>query len=84
VTVDYAIVASVFDKTTGRPILIVAGLGANGTMAAANFLADPRYTVEMEKAIPRGWKGGNMELVLQIQVIDDKAGPPQVIAQTYW
>jgi hypothetical protein len=84
VTVDYAIVASVFDKTTGRPILIVAGLGGNGTMAAANFLEDPRYTVQLEKAIPRGWKGGNMELGLQTQVIDDKAGPPQVIAQTFW
>ena len=57
VTVDYAIVASVFDKTTGRPILIVAGLGANGTIAAANFLEDPRYTVQLEKAIPAGWKG---------------------------
>jgi hypothetical protein len=84
VTADYAIVASVFDKTTGRPILIVAGLGANGTIAAANFLEDPRYTVQLEKAIPTGWKGGNMELVIQTQVIDDKAGPPQLIAQTFW
>jgi hypothetical protein len=84
VTADYAIVASVFDKTTGRPILIVAGLGANGTMAAANFLEDPRYTVQLEKAIPVGWKGGNMELVIQTQVIDDRAGPPQLIAQTFW
>jgi len=84
VTVDYAIVASVFDKTTGRPILIVAGLGANGTMAAANFLEDPRYTAQLEKAIPTGWKGGNMELVIQTQVIDDRAGPPQLIAQTFW
>ena len=84
VTADYAIVASVFDKTTGRPILIVAGLGANGTMAAANFLEDPRYTVQLEKVIPKGWKGGNMELVIQTQVIDDRAGPPQLIAQTFW
>ena len=84
VTADYAIVASVFDKTTGRPILIVAGLGANGTMAAANFLEDPRYTVQLEKVIPTGWKGGNMELVIQTQVIDDRAGPPQLIAQTFW
>jgi hypothetical protein len=84
VTADYAIVASVFDKTTGRPILIVAGLGANGTMAAANFLEDPRYTVQLEKVIPKGWKGNNMELVIQTQVIDDRAGPPQLIAQTFW
>ena len=84
VTADYAIVASVFDKTTGRPILIVAGLGANGTMAAANFLEDPRYTVQLEKVLPTGWKGGNMELVIQTQVIDDRAGPPQLIAQTFW
>jgi hypothetical protein len=84
VTVDYAIVASIFDKTAGRPILIVAGLGANGTIPAANFLEDPRYTMQLEKAIPAGRKGGNMELVIQTQVIDDKAGPPQLIAQTFW
>jgi len=82
VTVDYAIVASVFDKTTGRPILVVAGLGANGTTAAAKFILDKGSN--LQHVIPVGWKGANMEFIIETQVIDDKAGPPQLVAWTFW
>jgi hypothetical protein len=84
VTVDYAIVASALDRNTGRPVLIVAGLGANGTMAAATFLLDADAASQLERVLPKGWNGGNMEFVIQTQVIDDKAGPPQLIAQSFW
>jgi len=83
-TEDFALVARVFDQTTGRPVLVVAGLGANGTNAAAQFLLDPARTAELTAHAPRDWQHLNMEAVLRTQIIDNHAGPPHLVASTFW
>jgi len=83
-TEDFALVARVFDQTTGRPVLVVAGLGANGTNAAAQFLLDPARTAELTAHAPRDWQHLNMEAVLRTQIIDNHAGPPHLVACTFW
>jgi len=83
-TEDFALVARVFDQTTGRPVLVVAGLGANGTNAAAQFLLDPARTAELTTHAPRDWQHLNMEAVLRTQIIDNHAGPPHLVACTFW
>ena len=81
---DYAIVARIFDQTTGRPVLVVAGLGANGTAAAAKFLLDPARTAELNDHAPSDWQRLNMEAVLRTQILDNHPGPPHLVACTFW
>jgi len=81
---DYAIVARIFDQTTGRPVLVAAGLGANGTAAAAQFLLDPARTTEFTAHAPRDWQRLNMEAVIRTQILDNHAGPPHLVACTFW
>jgi hypothetical protein len=81
---DFAIVARIFDQTTGRPVLVVAGLGANGTAAAAQFLLDPARTAELTAHAPRDWQRLNMEAVIRTQILDNHAGPPHLVACTFW
>jgi hypothetical protein len=81
---DYAIVARIFDQTTGRPVLVAAGLGANGTAAAAQFLLDPARTAELTAHAPRDWQRLNMEAVIRTQILDNHAGPPHLVACTFW
>lgn len=83
-TEDYAIVARVFDQTTGRPVLVVAGLGANGTNAAAQFLLDPARTAELTTYAPRDWQRLNMEAVIRTQILDNHAGPPHLVTCVFW
>jgi hypothetical protein len=81
---DFALVARIFDQTTGRPVLVVAGLGANGTTAAAQFLLDPARTAELTAHAPRNWQRLNMEAVLRTQILDNHAGPPHLVACEFW
>lgn len=83
-TEDFALVARIFDQTTGRPVLIVAGLGANGTNAAAQFLLDPARTAELGAHAPRNWQHLNMEAVVRTQTIDNHAGPPRLVTCVFW
>jgi hypothetical protein len=83
-TEDYAIVARVFDQTTGQPVIIVAGLGANGTNAAAQFLLDPARAAELAAHAPRDWRRLNMEAVLHTQILDNHAGPPHLVSCYFW
>jgi hypothetical protein len=84
VTEDYAIVARIFDVTTGRPVLVVAGIGANGTSAASQFLLDPDRIAELAPHAPRNWQRMNMEAVIRTQIWDNHAGPPYLVACTFW
>jgi len=84
VSEDYAIVARIFDQTTGRPVLVIAGLGANGTAAAAQFLLDPARNAELSAHAPRNWQRLNMEAVLRTQILDNHAGPPHLVACSFW
>jgi hypothetical protein len=83
-TEDYAIVARVFDQTTGQPVIVVAGLGANGTNAAAQFLLDPARAAELTAHAPRDWRRLNMEAVLRTQILDNHAGPPHLVSCYFW
>jgi len=83
-TQDYAIVSRFSDPTTGQPVVIAAGLGENGTMAAGEFLTDPRQIEDATKTAPRDWGRQNVEFVIATQVINEKCGRPRVVAAHYW
>jgi hypothetical protein len=83
-TQDYAIVSRFADPTTGQPVVIAAGLGENGTIAAGEFLTDSKDMEESLKHAPKNWRKENVEIVIATQVISGRSGPPRVIATHYW
>jgi hypothetical protein len=83
-TQDYAIVSITEDTTLGRPLLVLAGIGPNGTMAAGEFLSRPDNLASIRKIAPAGWTGRNFEVVLGTQVISGVSGPPKILVTHFW
>ena len=81
---DYALVARTFDSQTKQPIIFIAGLSPFATQAAGEFLTNPQYLDEFSKKAPHDWQTKNMELLIHTNIVDNEAGPPQVVASYFW
>jgi hypothetical protein len=81
---DYAIVARFRDKTTGSPVLLLAGLGRNGTEAAAQFVTSPRYMKMLADRVGRDLVDKNIEVLLKVDVIDGRTGAPSLVNVHVW
>lgn len=81
---DYAIVARYYDTTTEGPVMVVAGLGPYGTEAASAFVVSPEYLDQILRRVPPGWESRNLEVVIETDVIDGKAGPPILASSATW
>jgi hypothetical protein len=79
---DYAVVSRYTDSLTDTAVIEVAGMRSYGTIAAAEFVSNPRYMNEV-KNIPSNCER-NEQFVLQAQVIDGVPGPPRVVAMHCW
>ena len=67
-----------------RMVLIVAGMGKYGTIAAGEFLTDHSYMDAFAKAAPSGWEQRNVQIVLATNVIKGTSGPPRVVMTHFW
>lgn len=81
---DYAIVARFVDPDIEQLVVVAAGIGRGGTVAAGEFLVDSQRMDEMLKKVPGDWKRKNVEIVLETQVIGDRSGPPRIAAAYVW
>jgi hypothetical protein len=81
---DYAIVARVIDPDTDQFVIVAAGIGRGGTVAAGEFLVDAHRMEDLLKQVPANWKQKNMEIVLETQVIQGRSGPPRINAVHVW
>ena len=81
---DYALVARFHDTTTGSLIVVIAGIGRNGTEAAADFATNPHYLDLLRSSVGRDLGEKNIEAVLKIRVIDGKTGAPSLEAINVW
>jgi hypothetical protein len=81
---DYAIVARFHDATTGGIIVIVAGIGRNGTEAAAQFVTSPHYMEVLRRRVGVSLADKNIETVLKVSVIEGKTGAPSIEAVDVW
>ena len=79
---DYAIVSRFVDSDTGRPSVVVAGIGRGGTIAAGEFLT--RSSLLNQLAPQLRSPGKNIELVLSTQIIGGQPGTPRVEASYTW
>jgi len=77
---DYALVARFRDATTGSWVVVLAGLGRNGTEAAAQFATSPYYMQLLKDQLGKDFSNRNIETVLRVQVIDGKTGAPSILA----
>jgi hypothetical protein len=81
---DYAVVARFRDTTTGNWVVVLAGLGRNGTEAAAEFATSREHMQTLEEQIPGGIGNRNIEAVIKAQVVEGKTGAPSLLAVHSW
>ncbi len=81
---DYALIARFRDAATGGWVVVLAGLGRNGTEAAAQFATSPRYMQMLRDRIDQDFATRNIEAVLKVQVVDGKTGAPSIEAAYVW
>jgi hypothetical protein len=78
---DYAIVARMVDPNTDQFVVVAAGIGLGGTVAAGEFLVDQQRMGDMLK---QDWNRKNLEIVLETPVIEGRSGPPRISAIHVW
>jgi len=81
---DYALVARFRDSTIDGWVVVLAGLGRNGTEAAAEFASSSHYLQLLKDRIGNGFASRNIEAVLKVNVIDGKTGAPTILAAHSW
>jgi hypothetical protein len=89
---DYALVARFHNTVTDSWVVALAGLGRNGTEAAAQFVTSPHYMQLLRDQLAKDSKdrsgtdlaNRNIEVVLKINVIDGKTGAPTILATHIW
>jgi len=81
---DYAIVSRVIDVSSGRMVVVAAGITQFGTQGAGEFLSDARSFSEVVPPLPRDWPKRNLQIVLRVPVVHGASGHPQVLATHVW
>jgi hypothetical protein len=81
---DYAIVSRVRDPKTEQTVVVVAGIGSWGTLAAGEFVTMPEHLKKLEAIAPKHWEQKNLQVVLATDVIRGSSGPPTVLAAHFW
>jgi hypothetical protein len=81
---DYALVARFRDSTIDGWVVVLAGLGRNGTEAAANFATSAHYLQLLRDQLGSDFANRNLEAVLKVSVIDGKTGAPSIVAVHSW
>ena len=81
---EYALISRFWDATTDKPVVIAAGIGTYGTMAAGEFLTDPMYLSKLAQQAPGHWESKNIQVVIATKVINGVSGPPRILATHFW
>jgi hypothetical protein len=81
---DYALVARYRDITSDSWVVVLAGVGRNGTEAAAEFATSPHYMQLLGDQLGKDFSNRNIEAVLKVSVIDGRTGAPSILAVHAW
>jgi len=81
---DYALLARYRDTTTDSWVVVLAGVGRNGTEAAGEFASSPHYMQLLRDQLGKEFGTRNIEAVLKVRVIDGKTGAPSILAVHAW
>jgi hypothetical protein len=80
---DYAILARMDDPTTGVPVLMEAGLGNDGTLAASELVTSDAFVSQLKNE-PLCSGKSNFEAVVGTNIIDTRPGPPHILRLKCW
>ncbi len=80
---DYAIIARMDDPTAGVPVLIEAGLGSAGSIAASELLTSGALAAQLRRE-SRCMAKTNFEAIVQTDIIEGKPGPPHILNLDCW
>lgn len=83
-TADYAIIARFYDPTTEGPVVVVAGIGSNGSQAAGEFMVSDDSLEVLARSAPHGSLKQDFEAVLKVEVIGGNNGEATVVASQFW
>jgi hypothetical protein len=81
---DYAILARFSDTITGKPAIVVAGIGRGGTRVAGEFLTDNADLAQLMRLAHAAGDKKNLEVVLSTQIIAGEPGSPKIEAAYFW
>ena len=81
---DYALVARYRDPTIDGWVVVLAGVGRNGTEAAAQFATSSHYMQLLKDRVGSDYANRNIEAVLKVKVIDGKTGAPTILDVYSW
>lgn len=81
---DYALITRAFDAAHNRVIISIGGLNQFGSQAAAEFLTDESALGAFARSAPKGWEKQNIQIVLEMEVSDNRPVNPKVAAFNVW
>jgi hypothetical protein len=81
---DFGIVTRLLNSKTGQFVVSTAGILADGTQAAAEFVSSSAYLEDALRTAQPDWMKKNLQFVVQTTVTDSVPGPPQAIAIYMW
>lgn len=81
---DFAIITRIIDPARKRTVISVGGLNQFGTEAAVEFLVDGAALKDFARTAPEGWETKNLQIVLQMEVSNQKPVRPRIVASYVW
>lgn len=81
---DWAVITRFRDPRTQQIVLLLCGLGRDGTAAAGELVSQPKLLETLTRQAPRGWERRNFQAVIGVDLIHGNAGPPHVVATYFW
>lgn len=81
---DYGLVTRLLDSNTGQFVVLVGGIEASGSDAAADLIVNPNGLEKALQQAPKDWPQKNVQIVVSTTVQDYTAGPAKVIAVYVW
>jgi hypothetical protein len=83
-TRDYAVVSRFLNPLTEKMVAVVAGMGRDGTIAAGEFVTEPRYLEMLASRAPKHWERKNLQVLLATDIVNGNTGPPRILATVFW
>jgi hypothetical protein len=83
-TKDYAVVSRFSDSLTEKVVVVVGGMGRDATIAAGEFVTDPKYLGMLADRAPAHWERKNLQVLIGTDIVNGNTGPPQIIATYFW
>ena len=81
---DYGVVSRLFDSETGQMVIIVAGIGPEGTQAVSDLVTSSKALSRALQTAPSGWANEDLQLVFSTPIVDGVPGTPSLVAAKFW